>query len=288
MREITIESINAKFPTGYRIEKELLLYDQKIGLPTITEAGKLKCIILAFCTQGEISYTINTVAHKVGSGDVLIANAGEVIGNYRASADCSGACLAMSPDFFQEVVSGFRELSALFLFAKRYPVFHITDRQISQLEGYFMKIKEKVIDLEHRFRRELVTTLIKVLIYDTCNTIYAKQEVEKVNGTRAETIFAEFIRLVEKHFRRERRVSSYAAKLCLTPKYLSETVKAVSQRSPSEWIEYYVMMEIRVLLKNSRMSIKEIADALNFPNQSFLGKYFKEHYGMSPTQYRRS
>ena len=47
-------------------------------------------------------------------------------------------------------------------------------------------------------------------------------------------------------------------------------------------------MELRVQLKNSRKSIKQIAQEMNFPNQSFLGKYFKEHVGMSPTEYRRS
>ncbi|MFS6556854.1 helix-turn-helix domain-containing protein, partial [Parabacteroides distasonis] len=44
----------------------------------------------------------------------------------------------------------------------------------------------------------------------------------------------------------------------------------------------------RLLLKNTTKSIKEIATELNFPNQSFLGKYFKEHVGMSPSQYRNS
>jgi len=62
----------------------------------------------------------------------------------------------------------------------------------------------------------------------------------------------------------------------------------VSRRTPNEWIDNYVTLEIRVLLKNSSMSIKEIAQNLNFPNQSFLGKYFKEHVGMSPKEYRRS
>ena len=47
-------------------------------------------------------------------------------------------------------------------------------------------------------------------------------------------------------------------------------------------------MELRVLLKNSTKSIREIAEEMNFANQSFLGKYFKEHIGMSPSQYRRS
>ena len=44
---------------------------------------------------------------------------------------------------------------------------------------------------------------------------------------------------------------------------------------------------MRVLLKNSAKTIKEITAELNFPNQSFLGKYFKEHVGLSPTEYRR-
>jgi AraC-like DNA-binding protein len=82
-------------------------------------------------------------------------------------------------------------------------------------------------------------------------------------------------------------VSWYGEQLCITPKYLSETVKQVSRRTPNEWIDNFVTLEVRVLLKNSSMSIKEIAQHLNFPNQSFLGKYFKEHVGMSPSEYRK-
>jgi AraC-like DNA-binding protein len=75
--------------------------------------------------------------------------------------------------------------------------------------------------------------------------------------------------------------------MCISPKYLSETIKQISRRTPNEWIDNYVTLEIRVLLRNSTKSIKEIAQDLNFPNQSFLGKYFKEHVGMSPSEYRK-
>ena len=93
--------------------------------------------------------------------------------------------------------------------------------------------------------------------------------------------------MLERHFRHERRVSWYAEQLCITPKYLSEVVKQVSKRTPNEWIESYVVLEIRVLLKNSTKNIKEITEELCFPNQSFLGKYFKEHVGVSPSEYRK-
>ena len=64
-------------------------------------------------------------------------------------------------------------------------------------------------------------------------------------------------------------------------------VKAASNKTPNEWIDNYVTMELRVLLKNSSKSIKAITEEMNFPNQSFLGKYFKEHVGMSPSKYRK-
>ena len=79
----------------------------------------------------------------------------------------------------------------------------------------------------------------------------------------------------------------YAQQQGITPKYLSEMVKQVSRRTPNEWIDRYVVLEMRVLLKNSTMSIKGISEYLNFPNQSFFGKYFKEHVGMSPFAYRK-
>ena len=104
---------------------------------------------------------------------------------------------------------------------------------------------------------------------------------------RAEDLFSKFIQLLEKNFRTERRVSWYAQQLEITPKYLSEIVKLVSKRTPNEWIDSYVVLELRVMLNNSTLNIKQIAEDMNFANQSFLGKYFKEHVGVSPTEFRK-
>ena len=156
------------------------------------------------------------------------------------------------------------------------------------MESDILHIRQKVVDTSHRFRRELVMTMLKALIIDMSNVIYRFQQVGDENQTRAEVIFRTFIQAVEKNYRTERRVGWYAKHLCITSKYLSETVRTVSRRTPSEWIDSYVTRELRVMLKNSTMSIKQIADEMNFANQSFMGKYFKEHVGMSPSQFRKS
>ena len=78
----------------------------------------------------------------------------------------------------------------------------------------------------------------------------------------------------------------YARQLCITPKYLTTLIKRISGKSVSEWIDSYVILEARTLLKYSNMSVQEIAYYLNFPNQSFFGSYFKRNTGMSPSQYK--
>ena len=82
-------------------------------------------------------------------------------------------------------------------------------------------------------------------------------------------------------------VSYYADKMFLTAKHLSTVVKEISGKTAGEWIDSLVVLEAKALLKSSEMSIQEIADELHFANQSFFGKYFKHHTGMSPKEYRR-
>jgi len=81
-------------------------------------------------------------------------------------------------------------------------------------------------------------------------------------------------------------VGFYARQLCITPKYLTTLIKRISGKSVSEWIDNYVILEAKTLLKYSNMSVQEIAYYLNFPNQSFFGSYFKRNAGMSPSQYK--
>ena len=126
------------------------------------------------------------------------------------------------------------------------------------------------------------------MIYDFGSIIYKAQHSKNVKQNRAEVIFNKFMDSVQENFKTERRVSWYARELNITAKYLSEVVKLISKRTPREWIDYYVVLEIRVLLRSSDLSVKEISNELHFANQSFMGKYFREHVGISPLKFRRS
>ena len=286
--EVNVAQAKVVYPEGKYIDNDLILFEDITQVPLPTSPSRMKSLFLALCTSGHAQYTVDTKMHEVSAGDVIIISEEQVVADYMLSQDCKGIALIMSYDFFQNIVSGVHELSALFLFARTHPVFHLDDNQTKALENDIEHIKEKIIDVGHRFRRELVMTMLKALVIDMSNIIYRFQQVGDEAQTRAEVIFRDFIQTVEKNYRTERRVSWYAQQLCITSKYLSETVRTVSRRTPSDWIDSYVTRELRVMLRNSTMSIKQIADELNFANQSFLGKYFKEHVGMSPSKFRKS
>lgn len=288
LAEVNVAHAKHVYPEGKYIDNDLILFEDIAKVPLPSSSSRMKSLFLALCTSGKARYTVDTKQHEVSEGDVIIISEGQVVGDYLLSPDCKGIALIMSYDFFHNTVTGIHELSALFLFARTHPVFHLDAQQSKDLQNDIAHIKQKIIDVNHRFRRELVMTMLKALIYDMSNIIYRFQQLETEGQTRAEVIFREFIQAVEKNFHTERRVSWYAKQLCITSKYLSETIRSISKRTPSDWIDSYVTRELCVMLKNSTLSIKQIADEMHFANQSFMGKYFKEHVGMSPTQFRRS
>jgi YesN/AraC family two-component response regulator len=113
-----------------------------------------------------------------------------------------------------------------------------------------------------------------------------KTKIQTKPATRKDEIFHMFIREVEKNYKMERNVTFYADKLCISPKYLSSVIHDVSGRYATEWIDGFVILESKAMLKSNGNTIKEICNKLNFANQSFFAKYFKQHTGLTPKEYR--
>lgn len=288
MTVISIETAKSQYPKGSYIDNDLLLFESVTDIPFPAEPRRMKCVLFALCTKGKAEYTVDTEKQIVNANDIIIVGENQVVDDFQLSDDCEGVAIMVSKEFLNLVISGVHELSSLFLFSKNHPVCKLNEDEADTILDYFYLILKKVDDKEHRFRKDTVRMLITTMIYDLSNVIYQIQNATDKKQMRADSIFTEFINLVEHNFRNERRVSWYGLQLGITPKYLSETVKQVSHRTPNEWIDNYVLLEMRVLLKNTTKNIKEIAAELHFPNQSFLGKFFKEHIGVSPSEYRRS
>lgn len=106
--------------------------------------------------------------------------------------------------------------------------------------------------------------------------------------SRQELLTDDFFKLMLENYKQERSVAYYADKLCLTPKYLSMTVKKITGHPISDWINEAVVIEAKRMLKATDLTALQISEELNFPNPSFFGKFFKQYTGMTPLQYKNS
>ena len=265
----------------------LVLTDQIAHASISQEPQRMNFILMALCRKGKATYSIDTREQTVRPGDLFFISERHIVDNYQPSDDFECLCIMLSTQFYHGFVQNVKNVSSLLLFSMNNPVVHLTPQEIQTYENYFQTIRTKMADENHHYRTELVQALLLAMFYDMSDVIYRIEQGSAKKQSRSDVIFARFIALLQENFRKERRVSWYAKQLDITAKYLSEVVKHASLRTPNEWIDSYVVLEIRVLLKNSPKSIKEITEELNFPNQSFLGKYFKEHVGVSPSEYRK-
>jgi AraC-like DNA-binding protein len=120
--------------------------------------------------------------------------------------------------------------------------------------------------------------------YIFANPEHIRNFVETVHS-RTEQYFEAFHDLLLIHYRESRDVKFYAEKMCLNAKYLSSLIKQITKKTASEWIDGYLMLEAKSLLKLKGATIQEISNYLGFPDQSTFGKYFKRHAGVSPKGY---
>lgn len=121
-------------------------------------------------------------------------------------------------------------------------------------------------------------------------TVAIKDIIEKNNQilSRQEQIFYTFIQKVQENYNKEREVVFYAKELCISPKYLSKIVFESSGKYAKDWIREYVILAAKALLKSNDYTVQQISYMLNFPNNSFFGKYFKSAVGCSPKKYQET
>ena len=194
-----------------------------------------------------------------------------------------------SSDFLKEMYINLNSFMPFFISLKEQPIFSLTDEEVKELEAFYTLIEE-TIDRNDNFRTEIVRRLMGAYLYKLGSILHRRQpeflSVNPKSMKREEILFNQFINLLTEHHRKERRVDFYAEQLFLSPKHFSTVVKKVSGKTAGEWIDEYVILEAKALLKYSVMSIQEVAYYMNFPNPSFFGKYFKHHTGMSPSEYK--
>lgn len=292
-----------EFKSLFPAEKQLALgddfciidmhYDERISL--FQAPVRLDAYLVVFCVGGRVHLSINMKEYTMEKDQIALMIPGYI-----------GQVVAEDPDFRHEVhyvIIGMsrRYLSALHLDLNRFftegmtvldsPCIQLTKEE-REIAARYSDLASAILRSDVTNKRECVASLISSLFY-LSEGVFMKRAAESrgeasVRSSRAEDVFNKFLRLLAEYHTQERNVNFYAEKLFLSPKYFSKLIKSASGRSAPEWIDTYVIMEAKNLLKYSHMSIKQIVYQLHFTDQPTFTKYFKAHTGMTPAQFRKN
>lgn len=248
---------------------------------------KNQTVVLIVCTNGtlEMDYDDNSV--KMEARSILVLLPGHLIHRYLPSADFEGFMISSAISNLTNMLPLLSRVLVCSLHYKENPIITLYEDEYINQVLFRDLLKQKLSRASDHFDYLVINKLCEGIMCETLNC-YSKR-IHGSFGTqcsRGDSLFYRFIVEVENNFKTERSVGYYAGKLYVSPKHLSAVVKEVSGRTAGEWIDSYVVNEIKRLLISTDLSIQEISCKLNFVNQSFFGKYFKSHTGMSPRDFR--
>ena len=273
------------------------IWDKPWQIPVTALVNPLRFdgYLCMFCDQGDFQVEVNMKRYDIQSGSIFISVPGSIVkvtpcGEKNQPED-RFICILTSREFMHNIRFDFSKSFQDSIRILQAPVIKLNERQRDIAEDY-LNLARKIIHSSLTYRKEVVGTLISSLAYTVADVweenISSARSAGNATNDRLSALFDRFIALVSEHCTAERTVGFYAEKLCLTPKYLSKLIKQASGRSAPDWIDSFVVLEAKNLLKYSNISIKEIVFRLHFPNQSVFYKFFKTHAGMTPSEYRKS
>lgn len=263
--------------------------------PFITGSGNLSSLfnrlcktgsaVILLCRQGKARATIDLQEYDIVPHTVMFLLPSDIIAITAASPDFETVYFACSDTLLRE--ASFRFNPQFFHFIKENPCKTIHPPHTEAIEILMKATTAVYADPTHRFRYEIARNLLQIWLmdlYDKIERWFTPLDMEGRN--RQEELLKKFISLIHTHCTTEREVNFYAGRLCISTKYLSDISNTFTGKPAKKLIDEFVILEIKVQLQNTELPIQEISDRLHFPDQSYLGRYFKRHTGLSPSVYR--
>lgn len=252
---------------------------------------RLGGMTMVLCMDGRFEMDVNLETYVLEANDLIITGPDSVLSVKNVDWDNLDAYVfVISPDFIRDINFELNLVASMSLTSSLPPLIRLNTEEVKLMIRYFELIHYNTVEnSDARYVRSISRSLIAAAVYQLMQFFSLRMErTDTPTLSRRAGYVKDFLHLVNQHHRKERGVAFYASKLFISPKYLSLIIKESTGRSAAEWIDDYVILEAKNLLRFSGKNVQQIAYELNFSNQSSFGKYFKHLTGMSPTKFQRS
>lgn len=242
------------------------------------------CTVFLYVREGSSSIDIDGVTYNTSVPSIIYLRPGQRIGNIALENPAQVSVCTISIGLKTEILNEIQRHCNIKT-AQASIVTEIAPEILSVYDNLYNVLIETISDIAKPYYHERILYIILFAFFEVGYHCYTG--LKPAQDFKAMKLSKSFIVLVDRYHRQKRFLDFYAERLGISSKHLSRTVKRYTGIASVDWIEHYTISDAKILLRTTNLSIKEIAERLNFSSQSFFGKYFKKYEGISPKDFRR-
>lgn len=285
-RVVTLEHLAARM-SQIAVGRDIIVYNGVLDTRNVEQNPmRFESLIAILCQEGTLSVEVDLQTINLKRGTLLILRPQNFVSFMDVSECCIINAVACSRPMVEEFLLRSTEMLPLLLHLSNFPAVDLNEGQQKRITEYFSMICTLIQSGITSNLSRKVGCLLKASLYEMLDNFVISSKSRP--HTRREELTSRFLTLVSENFINRRDVAFYANKIGVSAKHLSSVVKSVGGRTAGDWIETYVVLEAKMLLANTDLSINEISQKLNFRSQALFGKYFRHVTHMSPSGFRKS
>lgn len=240
-------------------------------------------------TEGEFTLSINLKEYLIKKSSLIITSPSDLKATRLNAKNSTLSGVIFTANFVTRAGMAKNAPDTFKYFsAQKSPVWELDDTDAALVNHCILQLSERSRNLKsHSYGTELLYIAFSTFLYEVSNLSKKYAQLQNTRFSRKENLVIDFVNLMQQQFKSNRSLKQFASQMNVTPEYLTETVKEITGKTAGEIIDDFVIQEAKMMLDIPHLSIAEIADELHFSDQSFFGKFFKRHEGLSPKEYRR-
>ena len=238
-------------------------------------------IVILLCKANGGSIIIDSKEYMIPQSSVIVLPSNHIIDNIDSLLMRESNAIAVSVDYVLNMPSPID--TSIFSYSRYMSVIKIADEKFDDLQSYYRFIYKESKE-QSKYQVEIIRSLFLALILEIIAEYEKHFEIgDEASDIKANNLSDRFFRLLATNYKTNRTVKFYADKLNLTPKYLSTAIKRATGRPILVWIHEAILIEAKMLLRTTDMTVQEIADQLNFSSPSAFVQFIKKHTGKTPS-----
>lgn len=245
-------------------------------------------IKIVVCGKGCFEINVDGEDYNVNAGETAFVNDNASISVVSCSDDVTVNILMFLPSAIKDILGNTVMVMRVYNTMNPTPCHIWKTGEEDMIVMYGILLHKAEAERNMPFVADESKLLLTSFTYRLCSLFSKRLAQSDKSNDRKTEIFSRLLQLVSEYYNKERSVSFYADKLCLSPKYLSSLVKTQCGYTVQELVFKALIRRSIFLMNNTSLTISEISNELNFPNVSSYGTFFKKHTGLSPRNYRNA